>query len=95
MLVSGHDPRRSILLILTMATAVAAGVLYLGRGLDAELQITEEIREVYQETELFDAPDLSVTQSGVTVKVDECIVVESILFVSPLDDSGALEVKLQ
>lgn len=74
--VSGAFVAVCILLILTMATAVAAGVLYLGRGLDAELQITEEIREVYQETELFDAPDLSVTQSGVTVKVDECIVDE-------------------
>lgn len=74
--VSGAFVAVCILLILTMATAVAAGVLYLGRGLDAELQITEEIREVYQETELFDAPDLSVTQNGVTVKMDECIVDE-------------------
>lgn len=74
--VSGAFVAVCILLILTMATAVAAGVLYLGRGLDAELQITEKIREVYQETELFDAPDLSVTQNGVTVKVDECIVDE-------------------
>lgn len=74
--VSGAFVIVCILLILSMATAVAAGVLYLGRGLDAELQITEEIREVYQETELFHTPDLSVTQNGVTVKVDQCIVDE-------------------
>lgn len=65
-----------ILLALCMATAVAAGVLYLGRGLDSELQITEEIKEVYQETGLFDTPELSATQNGVTVKVDQCIVDE-------------------
>ena len=65
-----------ILLVLSMATAVAAGVLYLGRGLDAELRITEDIREMYQETELFDTPDLSVTHNSVTVKVDQCIVDE-------------------
>ena len=71
-----------ILLALCMATAVAAGVLYLGRGLDAELQITQEIKEVYQETELFDAPDLSVTHNGVTVKMDECIVDERAAYVA-------------
>ena len=71
-----------ILLVLSMATAVAAGVLYLGRGLDAALQITEEIREVYQETELFDAPDLSVTQNVVTVRVDECIVDEQAAYLA-------------
>ncbi len=65
-----------VCILLSMATAVAAGVLYLGRGLDAELRITEEIREVYQETDLFDTPGLSVTHNGVTVKVDECIVDE-------------------
>lgn len=74
--VSGAVVVLCVLLVLSMATAVAAGVLYLGRGLDAELQITEEIKEVYQETELFNAPDLSVTQNGVTVKVDQCIVDE-------------------
>ena len=74
--VSGAFVVLCVLLILSMATAVAAGVLYLGRGLDAELQITEEIRETCQETELFDAPDLSVTQNGITVKVDQCIVDE-------------------
>ena len=71
-----------ILLVLSMATAVAAGVLYLGRGLDAKLQITEEIREVYQETELFDAPDLSVTQNGVTVRVDQAIVDEQAAYLA-------------
>lgn len=63
-----------IVITIGMATAVAAGMLYLRRGLDAELQITDEIRNVYQETELFDAPKLSMTQNGVTVKVDQCIV---------------------
>lgn len=80
--VSGAFVVLCVLLILSMATAVAAGVLYLGRGLDAELQITEEIRETYQETELFDAPDLSVTQNGVTVKVDECIVDERVAYLA-------------
>ena len=74
--VSGAFVFVCILLVLSMATAVAAGVLYLGRGLDAELRITEEIRETYQETELFDEPDLSVTQNGITITMDECIVDE-------------------
>ena len=64
----------AVILILSMAVAVAEGLFPWTRGLEDNLQVTDEIKEVYKETELFDEPRLSVTQNGVTVTLDQCIV---------------------
>ena len=71
---SGFSIALAIILVLTMATAVAAGVIRWQRGLDDKLKVTEEIREIYRDTQLFDQPGLSVTQNGVTVTMEQCIV---------------------
>lgn len=63
-----------LLLILTMAAAVAEGLFPWTRGLEDRLQVTDEIKDAYKEEELFDEPQLSVTQNGVTVTLDQCIV---------------------
>ena len=80
--VSGFVIAVCVLLALSMATAVAAGVAYLGRGLDATLRITEEIREVYKEDGLFDAPGLSSADNGVAVALEECIVDEKAAYLA-------------
>lgn len=62
-----------ILMVLGLTTAVAAGVVW-SRSLDDLLQVTEETREHYQATELFGAPNMSVTQGDVTITLEESIV---------------------
>jgi len=62
-----------ILMVLGLTTAVAAGVVW-SRGLDDLLQVTEETREHYQTTELFGAPNMSVTHGDVTITLEESIV---------------------
>ncbi len=70
------------LLILCMATAVAAGIVTWRRGLDDKLQVTEEIRQTYQETELFQEPKLSVTDQGVTVTLEEYVVDTHVAYIA-------------
>ena len=64
----------ALLLILTMIAAIAEGLFPWTRGLEDGLQVTEQIKDVYKETELFDEPQMSVTQNGVTITLDQCIV---------------------
>ena len=72
----------AVLLILTMATALAAGIISWRRGLEDKLQVTEDIRTAYRDTQLFEEPGLSVTQNGVTVTMDQCIVEPNAAYVS-------------
>ncbi len=64
----------ALALALGMATALAAGLLNWNRGLEESLQVTDSVKEQYEQTELVDFPQQSVTQNGVTVTLDQCIV---------------------
>lgn len=63
-----------VLLALSISTAIAAGVISWSRGLEDMLRVTDEVKESYQETELFDAPGISVTQGDVTITLEQSIV---------------------
>lgn len=64
----------ALVLALGMATALATGLLNWNRGLEETLQVTDSVKEKYEQTELVDFPQQSVTQNGVTVTLDQCIV---------------------
>lgn len=70
------------LTVLCMATAVAAGIVTWQRGLEDKLRVTEEIKQTYEETELFQEPKLSVTDQGVTVTLEEYIVDKHAAFIA-------------
>ena len=70
------------LMVLCMATAVAAGIVTWQRGLEDKLRVTDEIRQTYEETELFQEPKLSVTDQGVTVTLEEYIVDKHAAFIA-------------
>lgn len=72
--ISGFALALALLLILSMAVAIAEGLFPWTRGLEDNLLVTDEIKEAYKETDLFDEPRLSVTQNGVTVTLDQCVV---------------------
>ncbi len=63
-----------IVLVLSISTAIAAGVISWHRGLEDMLRVTDETKEYYQEMELFDEPGMSVTQGDVTVTLEQSIV---------------------
>ncbi len=63
-----------IVLALSLSTAIAAGVITWQRNLENMLHVTEETKEYYQWTELFDSPGISVTQGDVTITLEESIV---------------------
>lgn len=62
------------LLVLSLSTAIAAGVIHWQRSLEDMLRVSEKTQEYYQHTELFDAPGMSVTHNGVTVTLEESVV---------------------
>lgn len=62
------------LIIITMASVLAAGLLHWNKGLEDELRITDDIKKTYRDTTLFDEPQISVTQGDVTMTLDQCIV---------------------
>lgn len=64
----------AVLLVLGMSTAIAAGVLPWNLSLEDMLRVTEETKEYYWHTELFDSPGVSVTQGDVTITLEESIV---------------------
>ncbi len=72
--VSGLTLAAVLALVLCMATAVAAGVIGWNRGLEDKLNVTEEFKTAFEDSGLFDSPGLSVTQDGVTVVLEQCIV---------------------
>ena len=60
-------------LVLGMATALAAGIIGWNRGLEDKLDVTDDIKQAYQDTQLFEAPQISVERNGVTVTLEQCI----------------------
>ena len=72
----------AVLLILTMATAIAAHIAGWTKGLEELLQVTEEQKEKHQDTGLFDEPGLSATKDGVTVTLDQCVVVPQAAYIA-------------
>lgn len=64
----------ALVIILGMATALAAGLLNWNNALKDSLQVTDKVQEQYEQTDLVDFPKKSVTQNGVTVTLDQCIV---------------------
>ena len=64
----------AIVLVLSLATAVAAGVISWRRGLGDRLRVTEDVKAAYQDTDLFEHPGLTVSQSGIDMTLEECIV---------------------
>ena len=72
----------AVLLILTMATAIAAHIAGWTKGLEELLQVTEEQKEKHQDTGLFDEPGLSVTKDGITVTLDQCVVVPQAAYIA-------------
>lgn len=71
-----------IVLLITTATAVAAGWFAWNRGLEDQLRVTDEIKSTFSGTGLFEHPEMSVTQNGVTVSLDSCVVVESSAYIA-------------
>ena len=80
--VSGLVIVLALVLALGMTAAVAAGVIHWQKGLEDSLQITEETKEYYSDTALFDAPNLSVTDQGVTMTLEQCVVDEHAAYVA-------------
>lgn len=64
----------TVILVLTLSTAIAAGIISWHRGLEDMLRVSDETKEYYQATDLFDEPGLSVTQGDVTVTLEQAIV---------------------
>lgn len=80
--VSGLVIALALVLALGMTAAVAAGVIRWQQGLEDSLQLTEETKEYYSDTALFDTPNLSVTDQGVTVTLEQCIVDEHAAYIA-------------
>ena len=78
--VSGFAIVIAIILVLTMATAIAAKLA--GWRLDSMLGMTEGQKENYQETGLLDEPRLSVTKNEVTVVLDQCVAVPQAAYIA-------------
>ena len=78
--ISGFVIVTAVILILTIATAIAAGIG--GWRLDSMLGRTEEQKENYQETGLLDEPQLSVEKNGVTVTLDQCVAVPQAAYIA-------------
>ena len=78
--VSGFAIVIAIILVLTMATAIAAKLA--GWRLDSMLGMTEGQKENYQETGLLDEPQLSVTKNDVTVVLDQCVAVPQAAYIA-------------
>ena len=60
-------------LLLMFSTTLAAGIIAARRGLDDSLQVDEATKQSFEGSDLFDEPNLSVTDNGVTVTLEECI----------------------
>ncbi len=80
--VSGLMIAMAVMLVLTLATAVAAGIVGWRRGLEERLGVTEEVREAYGDSALFDEPGLRAEQDGVAVTLDECIVDSGVAYMA-------------
>ena len=65
----------AVILVLTMATAIAAKLAGWSGNLEVFLHVTDETRERHQNTGLFDEPGLSVTENEVTITLDKCVTV--------------------
>ena len=72
----------AVILILTMATAIAAHIAGWTRGLEERLQVTDELKEKHEGSGLFDEPGLSVTKDGITVTLDQCVVVPQTAYIA-------------
>ena len=72
----------AIVLVLGLATAVAAGVIGWQRGLEDRLQVTEDVKAAYQDTDLFEHPGLTVSHSGIDLTLEECIVEPSAAYLA-------------
>ena len=78
--ISGFTIVLAVVLVLFMATAIAAAVG--GWRLDSMLGVTEEQKEEYQNTGLLDEPQLSVTKDGVTVTLEQCVAVPEAAYIA-------------
>lgn len=63
-----------VILALGLSTAIAAGIISWQRGLEDMLQVSDETKAYYQETDLFDEPCISVIQGDVTITLEQSIV---------------------
>lgn len=80
--VSGMVIALALVLALGMTAAVAAGVIRWQSGLEDSLQITGETKAYFSNTALFDTPNLSVTDQGVTVTLEQCVVDEHAAYIA-------------
>ena len=80
--VSGLVIALALVLALGMTAAVAAGVIRWQSGLEDSLQITGETKAYFSNTALFDTPNLSVTDQGVTVTLEQCVVDEHAAYIA-------------
>ena len=72
----------AIVLVLSLATAVAAGVISWRRGLEDRLRVTEDVKAAYEESDLFEHPGLTVSRNGIDMTLEECIVEPSAAYLS-------------
>lgn len=63
-----------VLMVLSLSTAIAAGVISWHRGLEDMLRVSDDTKNYYQSSELFDTPNINVTQGDVTVTLEQSIV---------------------
>ena len=63
-------------LAIAFTTALAAGIISANtrRGLEENLNVDEDTKQLFEGTALFDEPNLSVSDNGVTVTLEECVV---------------------
>ncbi len=72
----------AVILMITVSSALAAGIISWRRGLEDKLRVTDETKDAYKDTQLFDNPGLSVAQNGVTVTLTQCIVEPSAAYIA-------------